>query len=214
MVSLKLYPIIYINTCTISDNPDAPLFINTGNTNFGERLTYQAARNRLQKAVKVAGVNRRIWFHLFRHTEATKSAGVLTDSQQRKRHGWAPKSTVAARYDHINDEDVSKTWLKSQGVSLDDDEEIKNNLPVLCPICKAPNSKDVDFCENCGKGMTLEKVVLHEEQDKKEIIEALIPDITKAVMESLGAHQSEIEVAIDDMTPEQMKAMIKKSMRN
>ena len=62
-----------------NDDPEAWLFPNEKHVWKGNKLAYSAARNMLKRVVKESGIKRRIYFHLMRHSAATRAAKYMPD---------------------------------------------------------------------------------------------------------------------------------------
>jgi len=168
------------------DNPQAPLFPTLHKGWLGEPLSYQASARVLKTACKKGGV-RELYWHLFRHTEATRTAKYMPEALTKKRHGWSGTSKMAARYSHINDSDVDEVFLREHGINPDDNYE-KSTVPVLCPICKTPNSYDSEICEICGKPLTMDKAILLDSQRDEEfnkMKDALVVSVMQQVEEQM-----------------------------
>ena len=63
------------------NDPNAPLWVGVGTVGRNEPLSYNGARAMLKRLVKKAGVNKRVYTHLMRHSRATELATFLTDAQ-------------------------------------------------------------------------------------------------------------------------------------
>ena len=62
-------------------DPNAPVWIGVGTVGRNEPLLYNGARAMLRRLVKKAGVSKRVYSHLMRHSRATELATFLTDAQ-------------------------------------------------------------------------------------------------------------------------------------
>jgi integrase/recombinase XerD len=68
--------------------------------------TYRAYRKRLQVLALRAGVEKRVYPHLFRHTRATFLAEYLTEAQLCAYMGWAIGSAMPRIYVHLAGHDI------------------------------------------------------------------------------------------------------------
>lgn len=92
-----------------------PLWL--GGRNCGrkmEGLSYSALRLKVRRAFVLAGVRKRVWLHLFRHSEATLYAGYLTEAQSCVRHGWAVGSRMPGVYHHLSGADVDRSVVAAR----------------------------------------------------------------------------------------------------
>lgn len=152
----------WINSHPNKNNPNAPLWVNLSKYNFGSQLTYKGARQVIQKRVKIAELPKRVYFHLFRHSQITQTANFLTEAQQKKRYGWSSTSKMPARYTHLTDQDVDDAMLSHFGIKIQEKKE--QRLPQKCKICEFPNTPDVNHCEKCGKPLDLETALEKDEE--------------------------------------------------
>jgi integrase/recombinase XerD len=157
----------WLSAHPFGDDPEAYLWINLDKRWYGQRLHYDAARKAMKKACKRAKITKRINLHLFRHSEATRTASFMSDSISRKRHGWSATSKMPSKYAHINQKDVDDVILKHHGIVPQ--VEASNRLPRTCSICKTSNSVEMEMCENCGKPLSLDKAILLEDESQKKM---------------------------------------------
>ena len=150
-----------------NDDPEAYLFPNMKHVWKGNKFSYAGSVRVLKTAAKEARFNRRIYWHLFRHSEATRTATYMSDSVTKLRHGWSKNSKMPARYSHITNKDVDEAFLKHHGIEIDDTAEI-DVKPISCPICKIPNNHDTKICQNCGNPLSTEMAILLESEKEKK----------------------------------------------
>jgi integrase len=80
---------------------DAPIF----------PISYAAFRKRLQVLAVRAGIGKRIYPHLFRHSRATFLASYLTEAQLCAYHGWTIGSSMPRIYVHLSSKDLDSTLM-------------------------------------------------------------------------------------------------------
>jgi integrase len=98
-----------------SRRPDAPLFP-AWNGNF---LTRNGASRVVKEAAQRAGVTKRVYPHLFRHSRATHLLRLgMREGQVKKLLGWKPGSMMLARYSHLVDTDAYRDLLERQGYEV------------------------------------------------------------------------------------------------
>ncbi len=68
--------------------------------------TYKTYTKRLAVTARRAGIEKRIYPHLFRHSRATFLASYLTEFQLKTFLGWSPGSNMAAIYVHLAGADL------------------------------------------------------------------------------------------------------------
>ena len=91
------------------DNSNAFLF-------FGRKPERKMARStafyQLKKAVRDAGIKRRVYAHLLRHTRATELYGFFKELEMMRWFGWRTRKMIDV-YSKITQEDVETKYLKS-----------------------------------------------------------------------------------------------------
>ncbi len=117
----------------------SPLFPSWG----GTRMTPDGALHVVKAAARRAGIEKRVYNHLFRHSRATWAlAAGMTEAQVKALYGWTPGSTMLARYSHIVSRDAKAGLLKTLGmepekVEVDrlsfDDDRLKPAVPMVAP---------------------------------------------------------------------------------
>lgn len=130
-----------------------------GMRNLGYRTVYVT----LRKLADKAGIRKKIYPHLFRHSRATALANKLTESQMKEHFGWVQGSDMASTYVHLSGRDVDNALLKLQGlVQTEETKSEKLNVRV-CPRCKDHNSPISIFCTKCGLPLDEKLIVKIEE---------------------------------------------------
>ncbi len=154
-------------------DPNAPLWpvINNGKR-WGQPLEGSTWRAQLGETMKRAGIKKRIYPNLFRHTAATNAANYMTESQLRKRQGWTPESKMPSVYVHLVNADVDEAYLRHLGVKTEKKTE-SQQIPKTCHICKVQNSYECEICRQCGKPLDLETATKIDEQNKTELAELI-----------------------------------------
>lgn len=134
------------------NNPDALLWVTKFNRVSGEKhppLGYAAVNKLLNKLRERAGISKRIYPHLFRHTRATHLANKLTEAQMKQIFGWTPDSGMASVYVHLSGRDVDNALLELHGLRTQTQNDPKIKLKI-CPRCSERNSPDSKYCKRCA----------------------------------------------------------------
>ncbi len=167
----------------LKDDPEAPLWIKLTGKNVFSGMEYADIRNQIKKIARRAGINKRIYPHLFRHTRATKLLAKVPESIGAKYLGWVPGSDMVKVYVHLSSEDVDEAILKLHGIKTDGD---RKDLEVKqCPRCLQVNPAESRFCSRCGLPLNEEalKEVEEWERRKSEALSQLTkPDFIKIFM--------------------------------
>jgi len=148
--------------------PDSPLWpprshnIYNKNTAAEYRSVYVLIRNLAARA----GIKKKIYPHLFRHSRATFMASRLTEAQMKEYFGWTQSSEMASVYVHMSGRDLDDTLLKMHHLAEKKDEEMKIQIRN-CHRCKQPNSPTSKFCNKCGAVLNVETVLVVEQERAK-----------------------------------------------
>jgi|GEM_PF-2379298 len=149
-ISYGAYDLATLMDSLTDKNPDAFVWVGHGTMNKGNHLSIESLTTIVQSAAKNAGIKKKVWLHLFRHSRATELAPKLSDQAMRMYFGWASTSDMPSHYSHLTDNKVDETVLEAiYGI-----EKTKKEGPsiIACPRCnfRNVNSKNSDFCTGCG----------------------------------------------------------------
>ena len=181
----------------LSEDLNAPLWIKLTGKNAFRGMEYADIRNQIKKIAKRAGIKKRIYPHLFRHTRATRLLAKIPESIGAKYLGWVPGSDMVKVYVHLASEDVDEAILKLHGIKTNGngkDLEVKQ-----CPRCLQVNPAESRFCSRCGLPLTEEALKEIEEWEKrkaKALSQITQPDFVKIFMgleKEIKLLKSEIE---------------------
>lgn len=170
----------------LKDKPDAPLFIATKGNRYGQRICPVGINKILQRAAVRARIPRHIHAHLFRHTNLTRMAKLLSETELKIHAGWGMDSNMATVYVHLNEKDVAEKILASYGIMpKESTEQEKLFEQRLCPntVCSYQNPPESKFCLQCGYPLTLKtalnmtKVKQKEDELQKELFQKPIPSM-------------------------------------
>ena len=82
---------------------DDPLFMHELWNSEKRPLNYGALRTMLKKTAERAGIRKRIYPYLFRHTVITRYANKLSNAQLEKIAGWTHGTDMHMTYEHLSD---------------------------------------------------------------------------------------------------------------
>lgn len=157
----------WINLHPRRDDRNAPLWVNTGNTNHGQQMTYSAIRKLLERLFEKAGVKKRSKPHNFRHSRATHLASHLTEFQMNQHFGWKQGSTMPSVYVHLSGKNTDDALLRLHGIKQDSAENKPAFQAKPCPRCERVNPADFTYCGRCGAALDLKAAMEHEERVKE-----------------------------------------------
>lgn len=128
-----------------ADNPDAFLLFED---NEEGRMSYWQLWNLVKNSASKAGIKKRIWIYLFRHTSITEHVKRL--GRVATVYGnWSHNSRMPQKYTHLADSDQEDAILRLHGLKSKD-ENYSMLFSKICPSCKEHNSADKSHCTKCG----------------------------------------------------------------
>ena len=153
-------------------NPEAWLFCSISEGKKGMQLNYYAIDKMIKRAARKGGVGRRVHTHLFRHTRATMLASRVMEAPLESQMGWVHGSKQTRTYVHLSLRDQDNAILKGYGVPINDEEVVKEDMPVTCPRCRQSNPSNSSYCNTCGLPFDI-KTALEVEEAEKQIEKAV-----------------------------------------
>ena len=149
-----------------------------------KQMSYSSFIQRLKKAVEKAGIKKRVWPYLFRHSRITPASTKLSYSQMCHVFGWKQGSDMPQFYVHLSGDDRDEAFLKMNGMECVNNghSETSVYVPIICPRCKRNNSPDAKYCNGCGLAFDLKYAVDIDQMkdDIKEKIEMLSEELAKS----------------------------------
>ena len=181
----------WIDEHPYKDRPEAPVWISLA-SNYAklmQPMEYHRVVKMLKETARKAGVRKRIYPHLFRHSAATRDARYLTESELKLKYGWAGGSDMAEVYVHLSGADLDNKLLAVYaGRPI---ETIKPKFaPIICAKCGQENTPGQRFCGRCGAPLTAQDLVkgtVEMEEIKKSVDE--MKDMFKAALKAFQAQK-------------------------
>lgn len=169
----------WLNMHPSNSNPDSPLWVMMGKRNKEKAMTYGAFRALVKRIVLRAGITKRVYPHLFRHTRVTHLllSRQINEAQAKVYFGWLPSSTMLSEYSHLISKDANDAILAMHGIKTEDATE--NILkPKQCPRCGKINSPEALFCQQCTSVLDVKTALELDEkrQQGDELMTALVQD--------------------------------------
>ena len=137
------------------ENPEAYLWPLIRGGGAGQPMKYSAYDKLIKSTATKAGIKKRVYLHLFRHSRSTDLAQHFTESQLESHLGWVHGSDMPRTYVHLSGKDIDDAMLRIYGLKKNEYTE-----PVLapqkCPRCEMVNGPTSTFCSRCGAAFDLE----------------------------------------------------------
>ena len=161
-----------------TSDPESPLWAGRAKRWSKDNFGYQPALIRLKQMAERAGIKRRIYPHLFRHSRATALANKLTEAQMKEHFGWVQGSDMASIYVHLSGRDVDEALLKTYGINVGEEQKKEEPLkPKVCQRCKFTSSPISKFCQKCGTVLDAETV--YEMENERKNADNLMNELMK-----------------------------------
>jgi len=151
------------------ENKDAPLWVNIGQVNKGEKMAYRSVRKMLNEVGKRANLDKPNHPSHFRDSRATYLASRFTEAQMCQWFGWVQGSDVPAKYVHMSGRDIDPDYARLHGIEEEEDHKVSKLIPDECPRCGETVPKEASFCSNCGQALSREAISEVEEDEEKVI---------------------------------------------
>ena len=148
----------WINQHPYNDNPESYLWISNDN----KPLCYTRLVAIIKKAARDAGVTKRVYSHLFRHSRATILAANMSDASMKHYLGWTQGSKMAAVYIHMSGRETDEAILRLNGVEIKSEKTKSAMQPKKCQRCNTVNEVTNIYCRMCG--------FILDEQKQKELL--------------------------------------------
>lgn len=109
------------------------MFVNIGSPGYGESMEYKMLSKVIKKAAKNAGIDRRVYPHILRHSRAIILANHLTEAQMCEFFGWVQGSKIPRIYVHLIGRDINKAIGRIYGLEVEEEGKEKVAKPIRCP---------------------------------------------------------------------------------
>ena len=164
----------YLRTHPKREDPKAPLWLN----DKGEVITKRGFVKLLQDLAKKAGIKKRVYPYLLRHSRLTHLTTILKPSEIKRIAGWSNIRRLDT-YEHLSSTDIEDALLKKYGIKKQEEPE---KPYVVCPRCNCKNEPSAKYCYSCGLCLSDEEIFESEkylEIGKKVLLKEHIRRIIK-----------------------------------
>jgi len=163
------------------EDPSAYIWLNFNFKKEYRPVQYGLLCKLIKQIAREAGIKKRIYPHLFRHSRATYLANFMTEAQMKNYFGWVQASKMASIYVHLSGKEVDEVLLKINGVKIDETEKSIDRealKPKTCVRCSVVNPATGKFCQRCGMALELKAIIESEDERKKadETMNKLVKD--------------------------------------
>ena len=145
-------------------------------TNKSNKIDHAGLSKIIKEMAVKAGIQKRVYPHLFRHSRASYYANKLTEQQLKAFFGWTGGSQMAATYVHLSGRDIDNAVLQANGAKIDNSVIEPKLKAKVCRRCQFSNPIESKYCNRCGA--PLDATLLMEVQNKET-------DIRQGIAEAL-----------------------------
>lgn len=153
----------WINHHPNNENPDSYLWLKLD----GGMLCYTRISAILKTASKKAGIKKRVYPHLLRHSRATYLASIMREASMKQYFGWTQSSRMAETYIHMSGTDTDNAILQASGIKIEKKQIEKDMKPKICIRCNSSNPVTNVVCGMCGLSLDkkqAENIIINETQ--------------------------------------------------
>jgi len=179
----------WLNNHPKNDNPESYIWIASN----GEQLTYTRMTAILKTASKNAGIKKRVYPHLLRHTRATRYATEMPEASMKQYFGWTQSSNMPGVYIHLSGKDTDESILRINGIDVQKEKSKPRLEPKKCLKCNTINEATNICCKICGMPLSKEEAqrILKadiERSQADEIMNKLVkdPEILELIKKKLS----------------------------
>lgn len=153
---------------------------------LGKELTYSTFVTRLKRATKRAGIKKRIYPHLFRHSRATELVGMDPVILE-KIFGWLPGSNMPSVYSKVDKKDVDNALYGFYGLTTNEERIRLNN----CPRCHIKINETDERCSNCNLLLKKDYSDSSEDNIKRMMLED--PEFIQFIRKKIAEYMERLE---------------------
>lgn len=149
---------LYVWYNTMPQN-EGPLFIMTGKK-YGNRMSVRHALRVIKRIASDVSITKRVTFQINRHSGATITSGMISESQMKQQFGWSRTSTMPSVYVHLSGTNVDNGYAKYYGVPSKSNDDLRL---LQCSNCTMLYEPGDDICVKCGvefKNNTLNNTII------------------------------------------------------
>jgi site-specific recombinase XerD len=157
----------WLNHHPFRHDPTAPLWVYYQYTTHAQHIAYQTIRKLLIRHFRRAGITKRIYPHLFRHSRATYvlASGLMTEAQAKAYFGWTPSTDMLSTYAHLLASDANNAILRENHLTPPSAPDQDVGTPRRCRACTTLNPADAAFCSQCASMLDERRALLAGERD-------------------------------------------------
>jgi integrase len=164
----------------IKKGKNVPLWVNLNGKGAGKHMNYGSIRMLIKRLAKRAGLKKRIYQHLFRHSRVTHVLvnNLMSEQQCKKYFGWTPSSDQLDTYSHLQTKDANDAYKRSLGLIKEDENKKVDRFKLKeCKICGEKNEYSNIYCKRCNNALdilTAQKDAVKRRETQERKLEYLV----------------------------------------
>ena len=167
----------WVNSHPLRDSLEAPLWVSYKNKILG----YTRIGGILRDCAKRAGIKKRVYPHLLRHSRATLMAKSMPEATMKHYLGWAQSSKMAGVYIHLSGKDTDDAILTANGIETSKEKIDSPLKPLKCLRCSKINGATDKFCGGCSLPLNEEvanQIIIsdNQKQEADNLMDKLMQD--------------------------------------
>lgn len=160
-------------------NPNSFLWVSLNPNNYLGIISPQRLGHIVKGAARRAGINKRVWTYLLRHSAATDDAKVMSHAVLCAKFGWTTGSSMPAVYVHLGASDIKNAQLGKYGIAP---QSKSATLEMQkCTRCDRSVGIGMTFCPYCGMCVSTEVKAKFQEIEVKKSDD--VTDLQKDVIQ-------------------------------
>ena len=206
----------WLNEHPYANNMDSYLFVelnNGHNAKQGEPLKHYIVNSIMIRLRERTGI--RVYAHMFRHSAASRLAGVVPEAILERQFGWITGSRMSSVYVKTNDAMQENAILS--GLGIKHTKSVEPYKPLKCGRCGQLNEKDAKYCHNCLFPLTTEEALEREKKEDKvtRAVSDLVSSEQRTLLQNLpeSAKLDALAVLLKDLESRGMLDMIRQRIK-
>ena len=206
----------WLNEHPYANNMDSYLFVelnNGHNAKQGEPLKHYIVNSIMIRLRERTGI--RVYAHMFRHSAASRLAGVVPEAILERQFGWITGSRMSSVYVKTNDAMQENAILS--GLGIKHTKSVEPYKPLKRGRCGQINEKDAKYCHNCLFPLTTEEALEREKKEDKvtRAVSDLVSSEQRTLLQNLpeSAKLDALAVLLKDLESRGMLDMIRQRIK-
>lgn len=166
------------------------------NVHNGDKRLFPIKKSRadeiLKELAQKAGIKKRIYWHLLRHTRATEMVKLgMQETSMKKRFGWVGSSNMIERYTSLTDDDADEAYKIALGLGVNKRDVVVNPIALRCSKCGKLIETGL-YCPQCEDIESMNLQLSKQRIQNESLVSEL--DQIKSLLVGLMDHENEGDI--------------------